>query len=65
MNEIKPNIKLKPCPFCGGEAGMFYYGSKGRIIKCKRCVIQKRQKVLNKSIEWLEDKMIENWNKRI
>jgi len=65
MNEIETNIKLKPCPFCGGEAGMFYYGSNGRIIKCKKCFIQKRQKVLRKSVEWLENELIKDWNNRV
>jgi len=63
--KIETTIKLKPCPFCGGEAEMLYYGSKGRIIKCKKCLIQKRQKVLHKSVEWLEDKLIKDWNNRV
>lgn len=56
--------QLKPCPFCGGEAEMHYWGKNGRILKCASCVVQWRQKVRSQSIEWLEKKLIENWNTR-
>ncbi len=57
--------KLLPCPFCGGEPEIKQYCSKGIRIKCKSCLIKKEQKVLRYSIEWLKDKMIEDWNKRV
>jgi Lar family restriction alleviation protein len=56
--------ELKPCPFCGGEAELKQTGRKGLTIKCKSCQIKLHQKVLNLSLEWLEPKMIESWNKR-
>lgn len=34
------DIKLKPCPFCGGEAKVgdyMLYASSGKHIKCTRC----------------------------
>ena len=52
MKALDPNymnIKLKPCPFCGGEAkfeevtiefnsGFWDYG--GIVIKCSKCGVQ-------------------------
>ena len=31
---MSKEIELKPCPFCGGEAGFI---SESSSIKCKRC----------------------------
>lgn len=63
--KIEIDTELKPCPFCGGKAEMHYYGSNGRRIKCVSCLIGIRQAVRVLSIEWLEKKIIEDWNKRI
>lgn len=62
--KIETEIKLKPCPFCGGEAQMEWYGKNGRTIKCTKCLIQKKQKVLRFTVEWLEEKLIKDWNTR-
>ena len=32
--------KLKPCPFCGGEAKIFAYSEGGICVKCMRCYCQ-------------------------
>ncbi len=56
---------LLPCPFCGGEPVIEQKGQNGLRIFCKECHIEKTQKVLRYSLEWLRMKMIENWNKRI
>lgn len=61
---IETKTELKPCPFCGGKPILTYYGPDGRLIKCTKCLIQKRQKVLRFSIEWLEEKLIQDWNTR-
>lgn len=58
-------MELKPCPFCGADAEMKPYTSKGIEIRCMKCHIGRRQKVLRLSIEWLEVKMVEDWNKRV
>lgn len=55
---------LKPCPFCGSEPEIRPYSSQGIEIRCKKCLFKKQQKVLHKSVEWLEGKMIEDWNSR-
>ncbi len=38
--------KLKPCPFCNGEAEMvesFLYGKvKGYLVSCKKCMCETR-----------------------
>ena len=59
------DTKLKPCPFCGGEAELKQTGKNQLTIKCKRCLIKRVQSVLRLSIEWLEVEMIEHWNKRV
>jgi len=56
---------LKDCPLCGGEAELRYSGRLGRIVRCKKCHFGLKQKVLRYSTEWLEAKMIGDWNKRV
>ena len=63
-------IKLKPCPFCGGEATPVYcengnqytsnimYLSKRGTIKCKHCGVE-LQRVYSRV-----SKAIEAWNRR-
>lgn len=57
--------ELKNCPFCGGEAELKQHCLNGYSIKCKSCLVGLRQKVLRNSMEWLREKMAEDWNKRI
>jgi len=59
------NRELLPCPFCGGEAELNQTGRQQLTIKCKSCQIKRVQKTLHFSLEWLEEKMVEAWNKRI
>lgn len=56
--------ELLPCPFCGGEPEMFQIGQNKIKIKCTTCLVEKEQKVLRYSIEWLKDHMINWWNCR-
>lgn len=62
---IETEAELKPCPFCGGEPKLYHKGKNGRVIKCTSCHIKIEQKVLRMTTEWLEVKMIEDWNNRI
>lgn len=55
---------LKPCPFCGGEPEIKQTGRAKLKIKCKSCVIGYEQRTIKFGIEWLEERMIETWNKR-
>lgn len=52
--------ELKPCPFCGGEAFVYYSGSPGNgefsEVICKECKCQ--------TDRLLGDKAIEAWNRR-
>ncbi len=64
MGTIETGTRLDNCPFCGGKAVMTFNGSNGRTIKCTGCLVKMQQKVLVKSIEWLEHEMIKDWNKR-
>lgn len=56
--------RLKPCPFCGGDAVLQQTGRNKMRVICRECIIEKEQKVLYKSLDWLREKLIESWNKR-
>jgi hypothetical protein len=58
-------IKLLPCPFCGAEPKSEQDGPKGWKIKCPSCVIMYKQKTLRFTVEWLRDRMVKTWNKRV
>lgn len=58
------NDKLKPCPFCGGEAEIGQYCKNGLIIKCMNCGIQRKQCTLRFGLDWLKNNMIKKWNTR-
>ena len=54
--------KLKPCPFCGGEAVMTY-SNKGFQIFCDNedCILNALE-MYNKNTE---DEAVEAWNNRV
>ena len=62
--------KLKPCPFCGGEAELAY-GGKGSFIaegisfvRCKECgAVGQKFEVSRKYSS--DEKAIDAWNRRI
>ena len=56
---------LNPCPFCGGEAEIKHTGKLQLRIRCKSCYMGLTQKVFRYSLEWLEVRIKENWNKRV
>lgn len=56
--------KLLPCPFCGGNPEIKQTGKNKLKIRCKSCQIGVQQAVRVYSLEWLEERMIENWNRR-
>ena len=56
--------ELLPCPFCGKTVELTQTGRNQLTIKCKSCQIKRVQKVLRYSLDWLESRMIEDWNKR-
>lgn len=44
------SVKLKPCPFCGGEAEMkptSIYMSKARVVVCKECGLRTKLIFIN------------------
>lgn len=56
---------LLPCPFCGSEAiEMKQYCRNGFVIRCRKCCVKLEQKTLHFGLEWLEQVMVEHWNKR-
>jgi Lar family restriction alleviation protein len=61
------DIKLKPCPFCGGEATVFVSSEGGVFVICMKC--QTRTKTLFDSLAYNKPtnavgKVIEAWNTR-
>ena len=48
----------------GGEEDIFQVGKNGMTVKCNKCNITRKQKVLRQSLDWLKVKMIEDWNTR-
>lgn len=60
----QPDKELLPCPFCGGKAEIKQNARNGYKLKCTSCVVGITQKTLRNSMEWLEEVMIRDWNKR-
>ena len=63
------NYKLKPCPFCGGEALLTASGNdhtKKRFIniKCQECKVQRTDGAIRHDMEWLCSVAVESWNNR-
>jgi Lar family restriction alleviation protein len=64
--------KLKPCPFCGGEAELFLRSCNGvpsgdvvteAEITCNKCDVKFTRWALNKI--WAKKSVIEAWNRRV
>lgn len=70
MSEMSEQV-LKPCPFCGGAPVMKPaphkrpYGSNGFTIRCDSCNVQRTQRTIRQSLEWLEAEMTRDWNTRL
>ena len=59
--EIIIGIKLKPCPFCGGDAEMYpgkYLGLNTFYVRCWGCGAQT-------DFEYAEEFAAELWNERV
>lgn len=57
--------ELAPCPFCGKKAVIEQTGRREVAIKCVAMCVKHKQKTLKYDTEWLTEKMIEAWNKRV
>lgn len=59
-------IKLKLCPFCGGEAKIKInagHGYEQAYVECTNCAV--RTKMIDQSLKYCaNDKAAELWNKR-
>jgi Zn ribbon nucleic-acid-binding protein len=57
--------ELKPCPFCANKDILIsHYKKDGIQIRCSNCGVMFQQRVMRKSIEWLQERLIEDWNSR-
>lgn len=55
---------MLPCPFCGHDPEMFQIGHNRVKIKCNNCLVEKEQKVLRQTADWLKEQMTTWWNTR-
>lgn len=52
------NEKLKPCPFCGGEAELIkIYNTQWHYVQCVKCKVKTEHKT--------EQEAINAWNTRV
>ena len=63
------DIKLLPCPFCGGIPEKTFIGnehSKKRSmeIRCPDCRIERVTGAIRMSSDWLNEMAIKEWNQR-
>ena len=56
-------IRLKPCPFCGGEAALINTMAFGKSCKSVRC-IKCKATVKNFAGNMQEERAVEAWNRR-
>lgn len=61
--------ELLPCPFCGGEPELKFFGndytkSRKATIKCKKCRAEITNAALKHDSKWCAMVSIEDWNKR-
>lgn len=63
--------KLKPCPFCGGEANLYVQMSVDGFVECRECVAIILRSVPNpwagkgnSSEDFLKHELAEAWNTR-
>lgn len=57
-------IKLKPCPFCGGEAALINTMAFGKSCKSVMC-IKCKATVNNFAGDMQEERASEAWNRRV
>lgn len=61
-------LKLKPCPFCGGEARLWVWSDGGGVcVRCSDCYCQtdtKSDDAFLKHLKPAVERVIEEWNRR-
>jgi hypothetical protein len=64
--ELKP---LRECPFCGCKANLIQRGNEFTTrtveIKCSKCRVNIKNGAIHQSMDWLTNKTVEAWNKRV
>lgn len=61
-------IKLKPCPFCGGDARLWVWSEGGGVcVRCTKCYCQTSTKSDDAFLKYIEpavERVIKEWNRR-
>ena len=74
MNITELERELKPCPFCGGEAGLNYVGEMDGNIRyltayvvCRGCGTRTRSFIVDGyyGVMTTEQDAVETWNRRV
>lgn len=57
------NIKILPCPFCGGKGSLRYGGIGESFVRCEKCGAIGKKFEINRKYS-SDEKAIEAWNSR-
>jgi hypothetical protein len=67
----EPLDELKPCPFCGGQAGLIHRGNdhtetREVTVRCRTrgCCKGMTVAAVREDMSWCEERAVEHWNKR-
>ena len=62
--------RLAMCPLCDKPVISYRIGNSATkkrsiAVECKPCNLTMKMSAIRRSFEWLEEKIIEKWNKRV
>ena len=66
---LNNEIKLRLCPFCGGEARLWVWSDGGGVcVRCTKCYCQTATRSDDALLHHLDpavERVIEEWNRRV